>query len=207
MTEESRYPIGKLAEAAGVTPRTIRYYTAEGLLPQPQAEGRYAVYTGAHLQRLQLIQRLKNAFLPLPTIRAQMASLSDADVQALLEACPATPQGERQKVRVRATEPHAHQSDLEYIAQILAVTGQSASAATVSGEPPRKRALLVSPSLRPAEPPSEQEERTAAHSEIWNRIPIAAGVELHLRAPLTPDDHERIDRLVAAAQALFGKSE
>lgn len=207
MTEESRYPIGKLAEATGVTPRTIRYYTAEGLLPQPQAEGRYAVYTDAHLQRLQLIQRLKNAFLPLSTIRAQMASLSDADVQALLEACSTTPQGERQKVRVHATEPHAHQGDLEYIAQILAVTGQSAPAATISGEPPRKRALLVSPSLRPAEPPNAQGERTAARSEIWNRIPIAAGVELHLRAPLTPDDHERIDRLIAAAQALFGKSE
>ena len=36
MTEEFSYTIGELAEAAGVTPRTVRYYTAEGLLPAPK---------------------------------------------------------------------------------------------------------------------------------------------------------------------------
>jgi DNA-binding transcriptional MerR regulator len=204
MTEELRYSIGKLAEAARVTPRTIRYYTAEGLLPPPQTQGRYALYTDNHLRWLRLIQRLKNAFLPLATIRALMAALSDADVQALLEACPAAPPDAQRTVRVRATEPHAHQSDLEYIAQILAVTGQSAP--VPSETLPRKRALLVSPALRPALP-GEQEERTAARSETWERVPITSDVELHVRAPLTPDDRERIERLIAAARTLFGKSE
>jgi DNA-binding transcriptional MerR regulator len=58
MAEETLYTISQLAEAAGVTPRTIRYYTAEGLLPRPDARGQYALYSQDHLLRLQLIGRL-----------------------------------------------------------------------------------------------------------------------------------------------------
>jgi len=39
MAEAMFYTIGQLAELAGVTPRTIRYYTAEELLPRPDARG------------------------------------------------------------------------------------------------------------------------------------------------------------------------
>ncbi len=217
MTAESRYTIGKLAEAAGVTPRTIRYYTAEGLLPPPQAEGRYALYTDAHRDRLRLIQRLKDAYLPLATIRTQLAGLSDAQVQALLEKCPpAPPDAPKPHVRmhVRATEPHAQQSHLEYIAQILAVTGQATESAPPASPP--KRALLVSPVLGRGEGETEtrgaaEEQKTEvapiSQAETWERVPLASGVELHLRAPITSEDRERLARLIAAARALFGSTD
>ena len=50
--------IQELAERARVTTRTIRYYTEQGLLPAPE-RGRPARYTEEHLQRLELIRRLK----------------------------------------------------------------------------------------------------------------------------------------------------
>jgi DNA-binding transcriptional MerR regulator len=220
MDSGSRYPIGKLAEAAGVTPRTVRYYIAEGLLPPPQTEGRYALYTDEHLRRLQLIQRLKIAFLPLATIKAQMAPLSDPQVQALLQACPAPPQDSpkpRVRLRMYTAEPHAQQSSMEYIAQILAVTGQTADSSAASEQTLRpKRVLLISPVLNPmAEEtgtqitPKESMTEVAATSsaETWERIPLAAGVELHLRAPVAPEVRQRIEHLIATAKALLASED
>lgn len=64
--------LDELSAETGVSPRNIRYYTAEGLLPAPEARGRYALYTDEHLERLQLILKLKESFLPLGEIQAQL---------------------------------------------------------------------------------------------------------------------------------------
>src|SRR4051812_49678630 len=85
MAEETFYTIGQLAELAGVTPRTIRYYTAEGLLPRPDARGQYALYSEEHLLRLQLIAQLKESYLPLGEIKARIENLDDAQIRALLD--------------------------------------------------------------------------------------------------------------------------
>src|SRR5689334_19976786 len=84
MTEEKLYTIGELADVAGVTPRTVRYYTTEGLLPSPDMRGRYALYGEEHLLRLQLIGRLKEAFLPLGEIKTRLDQLNMAQVRQLL---------------------------------------------------------------------------------------------------------------------------
>ncbi|HEY1013588.1 MAG TPA: helix-turn-helix domain-containing protein, partial [Herpetosiphonaceae bacterium] len=81
---EGRYTIGELAERADVTPRTIRYYTSEGVLPPPDLRGKYALYSEDHLRRLLLIKQLKDAFLPLQEIRARLEPLAPAEVADLL---------------------------------------------------------------------------------------------------------------------------
>jgi DNA-binding transcriptional MerR regulator len=61
-TPPTELRIGALAERAGTTPRTIRYYEELGLLP-PAAErdsGRHRVYSGADVARLEQILRLKD---------------------------------------------------------------------------------------------------------------------------------------------------
>ena len=80
MTQEELL-IHELAEKAGVTVRTIRYYIEQGLLPEPKYQGRYSYYTLSFLDRLELIRRLKDSFLPLSEIREIMISLTDAEVQ------------------------------------------------------------------------------------------------------------------------------
>ena len=85
MAETTLYTISQLAELAGVTPRTIRYYTAEGLLPRPDARGQYALYGEPHLLRLQLIGQLKETYLPLGEIKMRIENLDDAQIRALLD--------------------------------------------------------------------------------------------------------------------------
>ena len=86
-----RYSLKELADRTGVSARTIRYYTEQGLLPPPAARGRYAVYTNIHVDRLREIVRLKEAFLPLSTIRERLSGLPDE--QTTLPDPPAGPRG------------------------------------------------------------------------------------------------------------------
>jgi MerR family copper efflux transcriptional regulator len=61
--------IGELADQAGVTPRTIRYYEGLGLLGPSEREGQgFRYYTEAELIRLKKIDALKQFGLTLEEI-------------------------------------------------------------------------------------------------------------------------------------------
>jgi len=222
MAEEQRWTIGDLADLAGVTPRTIRYYNAEGLLPPPESRGKYALYTREHLQRLRLIARLKAAYLPLSEIRERLNQLSPEQMTQLLEGAEAP--------RAAAAETAA-----DYVAQILhppivpldpprpigykpAISGTAhklqaraslVDAADVEqstpGSPPHlhpPRGSILS-YLAPEHPAEAGVHPHAEQHETWQRLALAPGVELHLRQPLPPEIEERTVRLVEAARRLF----
>ncbi|MFH8609429.1 MerR family transcriptional regulator [Streptomyces sp. NPDC018029] len=50
--------MAELAEAAGITVRTVRFYRERGLIPPPRREGRIAWYDEHHLARLRTIAAL-----------------------------------------------------------------------------------------------------------------------------------------------------
>ena len=67
---DERMRIGEVAERAGVTPRTIRYYESIGLLPPGEREGTgHHHYTEATLERLRKIDQLKKLGLSLEEIQ------------------------------------------------------------------------------------------------------------------------------------------
>ncbi len=62
--------IGDVAERAGVTPRTIRYYESIGLLPPGEREGTgHHYYTDTTVDRLRKIDQLKQLGLSLDEIQ------------------------------------------------------------------------------------------------------------------------------------------
>lgn len=77
--------IRQLAERAGVTQRTIRYYTDEGLIDAPVDKVRTPRYTERHLLQLLAAAKLKAGYLPLRVIRARMAGMDDGDLQNVIE--------------------------------------------------------------------------------------------------------------------------
>ena len=81
--DDDRYSLTELADLASVTPRTVRYYLAQGLLPAVGQSGPGSKYGDGHLARLRLIRRLQTEHLPLAEIRRRLAGLSDADIEAL----------------------------------------------------------------------------------------------------------------------------
>lgn len=70
MNDHRASRIGELAAAAGVNPRTIRFYERVGLLPEPRrtAAG-YRVYDVADAERLSFILKAKAMGLSLDEIR------------------------------------------------------------------------------------------------------------------------------------------
>lgn len=68
------YSLAELAEASGVSERTIRYYQNERLLSKPAKKGRHAVYTDQHRDRLAVITELRDRGLTLQNIRDLVAS-------------------------------------------------------------------------------------------------------------------------------------
>ena len=79
--DDDRYSLTELADLAGVTPRTVRYYLAQGLLPAVGQSGPGSKYGEGHLARLRLIRRLQAEHLPLAEIRRRLAGLTDSDIR------------------------------------------------------------------------------------------------------------------------------
>src|SRR5512141_2621890 len=86
---DDAYSLGDLARLADVTPRTVRYYVAQGLLPSPEAAGPATRYGEGHLARLRLIRRLQRDHLPLAEIRLRLERLADDEVVATVSALDA----------------------------------------------------------------------------------------------------------------------
>ena len=68
-----RYSIDELSTLAAVTPRTVRYYIAQGLVDRPEGEKRGAYYLRRHLEQLLLIRRWTEAGLSLERVRELIA--------------------------------------------------------------------------------------------------------------------------------------
>ncbi len=95
--------ISELAERAGVSLRTVRYYVSEGLLPPPGGASQKSVYTREHLLRLEAIKRLKARYLPLAEIRRTLAGMSLVEMEEL----------------VRSEPPAVRSKALDYLASIM----------------------------------------------------------------------------------------
>lgn len=63
------YTISELADAAGLSRRTVRFYVQQRLLPPPIGEGRGAHYDASHLERLKRIGELQAGGYSLEAIR------------------------------------------------------------------------------------------------------------------------------------------
>jgi DNA-binding transcriptional MerR regulator len=72
---ESAWRIDELAQKAGLTVDTIRYYAREGLLAPPERSGRHKLYGPDHLDRLTRIRELQTQRFSLAAIKA----ILDAD--------------------------------------------------------------------------------------------------------------------------------
>ena len=199
MTNDALYTLDELAQATDVTPRTIRFYTSEGLLPPPQARGRFALYGPAHRNRLRLIVLLKQALMPLAAMRLHLPHVTDAQIAILLaqtqkEAVP----NALERVGSDDTFPLAESAvgtpvdtqaeAYRVVAGALAARKDTAkllpSLPSSTADRRQRRALLVSSHLNSdnslaAEGGTGQEENDQAiqNPKSWQRILLAPGVD------------------------------
>jgi DNA-binding transcriptional MerR regulator len=203
MPDDDRYSLTELADLAGVTPRTVRYYLAQGLLPAVGQTGPGSKYGEAHLARLRLIRRLQAEHLPLAEIRRRLEGLTGSEILTLAAApAPAAPAD----------------SALDYVRTVLAggttqrpsaAPPPAASLAPPPGMPLLKRSMSVSDAssaVAPAGPPRSGEAEPPGpvlDRSQWERIALSPDIELHVRRPLTRAHQKGVDRLVTIARELL----
>ena len=74
------YTIDQLAAETGVPSRTIRFYQSKGALPSPEIRGRKAIYSQAHVERLELIGTLQERGLRIRAIRDLVARIDSGEL-------------------------------------------------------------------------------------------------------------------------------
>jgi len=190
---DPRYSLTELADLAGVTPRTVRYYMSQGLLPSPGASGPGAKYDDTHLGRLRLVRRLQREHLPLAEIRQRLAGLDDTAIATLAEApaAVADPQDSALDYIRRVLGPPQVQPNRHLAMKQLPLRAYSLATEPVT-DVPIPNILSVEPA------PGRSFERSQ-----WERIPLAPDIELHVRRPLPRPLAKQVDRLVSIAHDLL----
>ena len=226
---EPRYSLTELADLAGVTPRTVRYYISQGLLAVDAAPGPGPKYDDGHLARLRLIKRLQREHQPLAEIRRQLDAVDDDTILAL----------------AAADEPSTAPTDsaLDYIRRSRAVRPKRPPPASPKRHPARcfdrRRCRRPSPGPASTGPHSNRRHprrRSRRPSSVtpamrrprirrrprrlrrprphpgrpariersqWERVELAPDVELHIRRPSSRATAKRVDRLISIARDLF----
>jgi DNA-binding transcriptional MerR regulator len=178
--KDARYTLTELSSLAGLTPRTVRYYLGQGLLPAVGVSGPGAKYEDTHLARLRLIKRLQAEHQPLAEIRRRLETLDDAAIAA---------------IAVEPAPPPPSDSALDYIRRITSPTAPS-RALYLREAPPPFAANEAQPAPEP--PSSPRLERSQ-----WERVDLAPDIELHIRRPLPRSTAKRVDRLIEIARDLL----
>ena len=203
------YELAELCDRAGVTPRTVRYYIQQGLLPAPGTRGPGTRYDERHLNRLLLIRRLQRDHLPLAEIRRRLEALDDDALRAQLQAEPEPPRPSSALDYVRGVlgggargaGGSAAMSEPPPMMQSLRRPVGAERAAPGEGEPLLARAMPASPSM----PAPGAGKPGAVERSQWERITLAPDVELHVRRPLAREQNKLVDRLVHFARTLFAE--
>jgi DNA-binding transcriptional MerR regulator len=176
----TEFTLNELAKLADVTPRTIRYYIAQGLLPSPTAAGTAARYSEDHLDRLRAIKRLQSAHMPLAEIRALLRR-GEYALQSVADAMRSEPTN----------------SAADYISEVLNQYTHARRAPTTAPSAAPPQASMPLPNLPAPASASEPNRGT------WERIALHPDIELHVRRPLGRLQNKRVERLISIARQLL----
>ena len=199
----SEMGIAELARRAGVTPRTVRYYVAEGLLPPAGGQGQRRAYGSEHLRRLEAIRHLKAAYLPLHEIRRRLgmpAAGASEDASRAQSAQSDTVGPERDQLAWPTLSAGSVAASAD--------TSPPLASETRQGRPQDAEAGAGYPASRADARPTfgfggaPQLGRIEIFEDVetrWRRVILAPGVELHYREQDNPHFIEAIQRLVREA--------
>jgi DNA-binding transcriptional MerR regulator len=183
------FTIADLARLADVTPRTVRYYVAQGLLRPPGHAGPGARYPESALSRLRLIRELQRSHLPLAEIRTRLAGLTDAEVDGL----------------VVPPSPAPSETAIDYIRGLIGQrpVGQYPVGAARLAQPPAAAAIAAPAEAIAAGSGTSPGSAPGAERSQWDRISLTPDVELHIRRPLGRLEQRRVERLITIARQVL----
>ncbi|GAB4216955.1 MAG: hypothetical protein OHK0013_44020 [Sandaracinaceae bacterium] len=150
--DEGTLKLDDVAKAAGVSPRTVRYYIQRGLLPAPTFRGPDTAYGPEHVLRLRAIKQLQEAYWPLDAIAGLLAGKNERALRDLAEGRDVPTPRRVDAVAIPPTAPSPRVPEVARVRRITLAEGVVLEVADAA--PPEARALA---------------ERLLAHAERTER--------------------------------------
>lgn len=204
--ETDIFTLQELSDATGVEPRTIRSYVEKGLIPGPDSLGRGAKYPRESLDRLKVLQLLRDANrgLTLDQIRLLLKRLGPSELRGLADG----------RIRIAAV------LDTDALAGEL--PSRSAAAEylrTLRTQVPAHHAVHMHTqgSWEDSLPVLEEAARALARlaglssasrgvrGEPWYRLPLTPDIELSVRGNFAPEELAQLHRIGDALRLLLTK--
>ena len=211
--EDGDFSIHQLASEAGVEPRTIRSYVKKGLIPGPESLGRGARYPRAAVDRLKVLQLIRDAdrSLTLDQIRMLLHKLAPSELRGLADG----------RLRIsavldRAIDPAVQlprSSAIDYLQQLREKQTAHHHVAfehRTYAEPPTggfddqlpaleeaARALVKLAGLSSAS--------RGVRGEHWYRLPLTPDIDLSIRGSFGSDQIAQLHRIGDALRLLLTK--
>jgi DNA-binding transcriptional MerR regulator len=190
VTEE--FLISELSVRANVTLRTIRYYTSEGLMPDPIKRGSRYYYTQEHVDRLEQIDRLKRRYLPLQEIKRILNNSSPEDMHKLIEMQNVY---SGKKDAAKSQDVKENSNAQEHIRELL--YRQPEWDPDKGSIPSRGHRKIQGASLH-------HKLELEPDSKSWKHISLAPGVELHVLETLDQETKTLLEELIQYGRRLLG---
>lgn len=201
MTREG-ITINELSKLANVTVRTIRFYTDEGVLDEPSGRDRYARYTRRHYLQLNAARALKERYYPLRVIRDRMASMTESELE--LEGGPIPAHIEARFAEAYAAESMVARLEMRVESLIDSAPAQQIVESMAYHDFPTpissiKASADFSAPVDGALPNGRLASRPARSvGDVWHRILVAPGIELHVRDDAMQDSAGEVRRIMAS---------
>lgn len=213
--KEDGLSLQELSEQTGVEQRTIRSYVERGLLPGPESLGRGARYPVEALDRLRVMQLLRDANrdLTLDQVRVLLQSLSPAQLADIASG--------RQRIAgvIDTDAQPAGRGRGDALAYLQALRANAKTARRA--RPPAPTPTLTARESTPAYAPNAQMSALAdaaralaalagaaptnrgVRAEAWLRIPVTRDIELSVRAVYGDEELAQLHRIGDALRQLL----
>lgn len=211
--ESQGHTLQELAGETGVEPRTIRSYVEKGVIPGPETLGRGARYPRETLDRLKVLQLLRDANrdLSLDQIRVLLHSIGPSQARAIADGTLRI----GAVIDTDARTAGSSRTALDYLESIKSPTRKSRH--EQAGEPlwfahaaePFSDAadltVLEAAARALADLAGQSSASRSTRGETWYRIPLTPDIELSVRGEFAPEQLAQLHRIGDALRTLFTK--
>lgn len=217
--KEPGFSLQDLADQTGVEARTIRSYVERGLLPGPESLGRGARYPVEALDRLRVMQLLRDANrdLTLDQVRVLLQSLSPAQLADIASGrqriagvidTDAKPAGRGRGDALAYLQALRANAKTGRRARSLAAVKVAAPALTASEAPPAygpnaQMSALADAARALAALAGAAPTARGVRAEAWLRIPVTPDIELSVRAVYGDEELAQLHRIGDALRQLL----
>ena len=198
--------IEDLAKHSGLSTRTLHYYMSKGLLPGPETHGKNASYSQEHLDRLDLILILKELRLSLDEIKALLDQLTPEEIceyrdhqETLLDRIKQNAPGDKSEVLGRP-----HSSALAYLKGLEGMQSTQEYASEIH------ESITAPKTVNQETNDVYYLKKKLEHSinlkgDLWRRVVLGDGIELHIRQSGDEQNRYFIERLLKFARSMMDR--